>query len=243
MVPQQQADCCFCRHRALIAYLTVAKLPNTAAALREELNLGEDVFDSATAKKYEGLIEKKWTSVVRLQKKVSFLACSHGRGSVSSRANPAPWLVDNGPRTTKKCPPGRARQRYSHLPQKQRPRVVAASVTGSAHPSIPSRPYNVCRLPPNLLISRIWIRGPDHQNMGLGAGRAGTNHQRPYKSSPRRRLRRPSRKHPPRILQFRLDNKTLGSFGRVQKYSNTSWSRPQRQCSSIYTFGSGRIGG
>lgn len=32
--------------------------------------MGEDVFDAATAKKYEGLLEKKWTSVVRLQKKV-----------------------------------------------------------------------------------------------------------------------------------------------------------------------------
>jgi platelet-activating factor acetylhydrolase IB subunit alpha len=38
--------------------------------LRTELNLGEDVFDANTAKKYEGLLEKKWTSVVRLQKKV-----------------------------------------------------------------------------------------------------------------------------------------------------------------------------
>ncbi|KAJ4415248.1 Lissencephaly-1, partial [Neurospora sp. IMI 360204] len=56
-------------HRALIAYLSAANLPNTAAALREELNLSEEVFDPATAKKYEGLLEKKWTSVVRLQKK------------------------------------------------------------------------------------------------------------------------------------------------------------------------------
>jgi hypothetical protein len=31
--------------------------------------LGEDVYDPATAKKYETLLEKKWTSVVRLQKK------------------------------------------------------------------------------------------------------------------------------------------------------------------------------
>lgn len=59
------------RHRALIAYLTSNNLTNTAAALRAELGLGEDVFDAATAKKYEGLLEKKWTSVVRLQKKVS----------------------------------------------------------------------------------------------------------------------------------------------------------------------------
>jgi len=54
----------------MIAYLTASQLPSSAAAMRAELNLGEDVFDPATTKKYEGLIEKKWTSVVRLQKKV-----------------------------------------------------------------------------------------------------------------------------------------------------------------------------
>lgn len=45
------------------------KLTATATALREELSIG-DTFDDATSKKYEGLLEKKWTSVVRLQKKV-----------------------------------------------------------------------------------------------------------------------------------------------------------------------------
>ena len=38
--------------------------------LRAELNLSEEVFDAATAKKYESLLEKKWTSIVRLQRKV-----------------------------------------------------------------------------------------------------------------------------------------------------------------------------
>jgi hypothetical protein len=54
----------------MIAYLSANNLPNTAAALRAELSLGDDVFDAATAKKYETLLEKKWTSIVRLQKKV-----------------------------------------------------------------------------------------------------------------------------------------------------------------------------
>lgn len=53
----------------MIAYLTSVNLPNSAAALREELQIGE-TFDAATSKRYEGLLEKKWTSVVRLQKKV-----------------------------------------------------------------------------------------------------------------------------------------------------------------------------
>ena len=53
----------------MIAYLSSSSLPKSAAALREEISIGED-FDEATSKKYEGLLEKKWTSVVRLQKKV-----------------------------------------------------------------------------------------------------------------------------------------------------------------------------
>lgn len=58
------------RHKAIVAYLSSANFPNSAAALREEL--GEDnKLDDATVKKYEGLLEKKWTSVVRLQKKVN----------------------------------------------------------------------------------------------------------------------------------------------------------------------------
>ena len=56
-------------HKSIIAYLSSIKLSNSAAALREELSIGES-FDDATSKKYEGLLEKKWTSVVRLQKKV-----------------------------------------------------------------------------------------------------------------------------------------------------------------------------
>lgn len=56
-------------HKAIVAYLTSNNLPNAAEALRQELNLG-DTFDATTSKKYEGLLEKKWTSVVRLQKKI-----------------------------------------------------------------------------------------------------------------------------------------------------------------------------
>ena len=47
----------------------MANLPKSATQLREELGLGDE-FDDATRKKYAGLLEKKWTSVVRLQKKV-----------------------------------------------------------------------------------------------------------------------------------------------------------------------------
>ncbi|KAH9207651.1 WD40-repeat-containing domain protein [Leptodontidium sp. 2 PMI_412] len=57
-------------HKSIIAYLSANSLPNTAAVLRTELGLGEDVFDATTATKYETLLEKKWTSVIRLQKKI-----------------------------------------------------------------------------------------------------------------------------------------------------------------------------
>jgi hypothetical protein len=56
-------------HKSIITYFSSQNLTNSAAALREELNIG-DSFDAATSKKYEGLLEKKWTSVARLQKKV-----------------------------------------------------------------------------------------------------------------------------------------------------------------------------
>ena len=46
------------------------------------MSLGEDVYDAATAKKYESLLEKKWTSIVRLQKKVrGFLSEREGCNS------------------------------------------------------------------------------------------------------------------------------------------------------------------
>jgi platelet-activating factor acetylhydrolase IB subunit alpha len=57
------------RHKAIIAYLGVINAPKTAAAFREEVGVSAS-FDDTTRKKYEGLLEKKWTSVVRLQKKV-----------------------------------------------------------------------------------------------------------------------------------------------------------------------------
>lgn len=62
------ASLCY-RHKAIIAYLNAANLPQSCAAFREELGESISVEDS-TLKKYEGLLEKKWTSVVRLQKKV-----------------------------------------------------------------------------------------------------------------------------------------------------------------------------
>ncbi|KAJ0124802.1 hypothetical protein J7T55_006143 [Diaporthe amygdali] len=89
--------------QSIIAYLSANDLPGTAAALRQELDLGEDVLDNNTVKKYEGLLEKKWTSVVRLQKKIMDLESrtsalqselDNATPTTLSRKNqdPASWL-------------------------------------------------------------------------------------------------------------------------------------------------------
>lgn len=59
------------RHKSIIAYLSAHDLPETASALRNELGMAETDFDATAVKKYETLLEKKWTSTVRLQKKAS----------------------------------------------------------------------------------------------------------------------------------------------------------------------------
>jgi hypothetical protein len=61
------------RHKSIIAYLAANNLQASAEALRQQLGLG-DTFDDATRKQYEGLLEKKWTSVLRQQKKVGISA-------------------------------------------------------------------------------------------------------------------------------------------------------------------------
>lgn len=91
-------------HKSLVAYLLSTGHANSAQVLREELNLPESDFDGATAKKYEGLLEKKWTSVVRLQKKIMDLESKSQQlqheldnatpSSLAARKNhdPATWL-------------------------------------------------------------------------------------------------------------------------------------------------------
>ncbi|KAJ5976261.1 Nuclear distribution protein nudF 1 [Penicillium waksmanii] len=89
-------------HKSIIAYLASANLTQSSAALREEL--GDSItVDDTTLKKYEGLLEKKWTSIVRLQKKIMDLEsrCASLQTEIDtatptslSRRNqdPASWL-------------------------------------------------------------------------------------------------------------------------------------------------------
>lgn len=57
------------RHKAMLAYLSVINAPQTAETLREELQFA-DGYDEATCKKFEGVLEKKWTGIARLQRRV-----------------------------------------------------------------------------------------------------------------------------------------------------------------------------
>ncbi|KAI9652720.1 MAG: protein with putative role during mitosis [Alyxoria varia] len=98
-------------HKSIIAYLSAANLPNASAALRSELQLDDAHFDEPTRRKYEGLLEKKWTSVVRLQKKIMELESRNSQlqsevdnatPTFLSRRNqdPTSWLPRSPPRHT-----------------------------------------------------------------------------------------------------------------------------------------------
>ncbi|PUU76001.1 nuclear distribution protein PAC1 [Tuber borchii] len=66
LIPRQKDEL----HKAILAYFSASGLSNTGAALREELGVGDEFLDQNTMKKYEGVLEKKWTGVLRLQKKI-----------------------------------------------------------------------------------------------------------------------------------------------------------------------------
>ncbi|KAG9248840.1 nuclear migration protein-like protein nudF [Calycina marina] len=57
-------------HKALIAYFASINKPSIAVTLREEFSIGDNEMDAVKSKQYEGLLERKWTGVVRLQKKI-----------------------------------------------------------------------------------------------------------------------------------------------------------------------------
>lgn len=101
----------FPRHKSLIAYLTANDLEDTAAALRAELQMGRDALDPEAVRKYESLLPKKWTGVVRLQRKVLELEAKEAAlraqlqnltpASVSRQTDdPTSWLPGAVPRHT-----------------------------------------------------------------------------------------------------------------------------------------------
>lgn len=56
------------RHKAILDYLSASGFHDSFTALKAE-SLNDD-FVPDPKQKYAGLLEKKWTSVIRLQKKV-----------------------------------------------------------------------------------------------------------------------------------------------------------------------------
>ena len=88
-------------HKSMVSYMLSVGMTESAAALRQESRLS-DGFDDATAKKYETLLEKKWTSVVRLQKKIMDLEAKNAALqqevdtatplSSNRKVDPATWL-------------------------------------------------------------------------------------------------------------------------------------------------------
>lgn len=91
-------------HRAMLAYLHAAGMHNAFAALQHDAAL-HDFDPRDTAARAVGLLEKKWTSVIRLQKKVMDLESRNAalQAELARPARPdpaAPFLPRPPPRHT-----------------------------------------------------------------------------------------------------------------------------------------------
>ncbi|KAJ2974737.1 hypothetical protein NUW58_g8561 [Xylaria curta] len=92
-------------HKSIIAYLAANKLTATATSLRAELSIEENEFDAATAEKYKGLLEKKWTSVIMdLESRNAALQSELDNATPASLSmrikDPSAWLPKAPPRYT-----------------------------------------------------------------------------------------------------------------------------------------------
>lgn len=84
-------------NKAIADYLSANNYPDALESFRKEADLdGSDTIEM----KYSGLLEKKWTSVIRLQKKVMELESklseaqkevSEG-GALRSKRSPGEWI-------------------------------------------------------------------------------------------------------------------------------------------------------
>lgn len=86
-----------CRNKAIADYLSANNYVDALESFRKEADL--DATESLEIK-YSGLLEKKWTSVIRLQKKVMELEAklsevqkeaSEG-GSIKVKRSPGEWI-------------------------------------------------------------------------------------------------------------------------------------------------------
>jgi platelet-activating factor acetylhydrolase IB subunit alpha len=60
------------RHKSMLEYLHANNFTDAFNALKADTNID---YNPEPKSKYAGLLEKKWTSVIRLQKKALILAC------------------------------------------------------------------------------------------------------------------------------------------------------------------------
>ena len=118
----------------------------------------EETFDAATAKKYEGLLERKWTSVVRLQKKIMDL---------ETQTKQLQHELDNATPTSLAA-------RRNHAPSR----------ACKTHSPEPSPANHLRRIPPTILLISIWQRRLHNQDLGLRARRTGADPQITHQSSP-----------------------------------------------------------
>lgn len=135
---------------------------------------------------------------------------------------------DNGPRKPEQCASKRNRQRDADVVISQKPRssLVVAPISSTTHSTITQRPRHLCRIPSCLFFLSLRWRGHDNQGLGLGAWRARTNSQGPYKGCSRCRLWWTQRRHITGLVLKRSHYQTLGSVRRVQEHSNASRTRP-----------------
>jgi len=59
-------------HKSMIAYLASINALQSAEILEKELPV-DNTFDVVARKKYEGLLARKWTNVMRLQRRVRYV--------------------------------------------------------------------------------------------------------------------------------------------------------------------------
>ena len=112
----------------------------------------------------------------------------------------------------------------SWLPRAPRPPYSAISPTA----------HHMRRLPPNLLVFGIGLRRLDHQGLGLGAGRAGADGERPYQERAGRRLWGPARRHAARVVFERPDHQAMGPVRRLQEHPHPAGARPLGICHPLH---------
>ena len=158
----------------MLEYLHANNFNATFSALQSD---ARTTYSPDPKAKYVGLLEKKWMSVIRLQKKV----CAVVSGGVDGLSDL--FYKDYGPRE-QKCSSSR--------------RVIAGTCkafcftgrlatqgTSRTRPDRTSIESYTCSIPPTIFSLGFCKRGYDSQDMGLGDWRIRTNAQRAYQSRTR----------------------------------------------------------